>query len=229
MTLRAVIAALEEQGLSCTISTMQRWAKDDFAPRKRKSAIQYTVKENEKVQATAHKAVKEGIEREEAMQATRREQIQGIEAQMEVLAESLKEVEEGELCRMNMRERMITQIVLAKLVRHRAPSIVHDSPEKLAKLFEALNLPPAAPTTIVLPKPDRPDDAKVVNGRVLPEKSETALAIEAFQARMREERLREARQRHAAREKVARNLTRSPYLHGRPIQAEFPIPAPSPP
>jgi hypothetical protein len=78
-----------------------------------------------------------------------------------------------------------------------------EAPDKAAKIVEALKGPWASATIIIPPNDSRADDAKVVDGRVLHEKSATELAIEAFQARMREERLQEARQRHAAREKVA--------------------------
>jgi hypothetical protein len=57
--------------------------------------------------------------------------------------------------------------------------------EKAAKIIEALKGPWASATIIIPPNDSRADDAKVVNGRVLPEKSATQIAIEAFKARNR--------------------------------------------
>jgi hypothetical protein len=110
-----------------------------------------------------------------------------------------------------VRQSLIAQILLARHIAKHAESIVMGAPDKAAKITEALKGPWASATIIIPPNDSRADDAKVVNGRVLPEKSATALAIEEFEARWREEQQREARQRGArnrdgAREKSPTDL-----------------------
>jgi len=112
-----------------------------------------------------------------------------------------------------VRQSLIAQILLARHIARHAESIVTGAPDKAAKIVEALKGPWASATIIIPPNDSRADDAKAVDGRVLPEKSTTALAIEAFKARLQEERLQEARQREArnrdgAREKSPTELAR---------------------
>src|SRR6516162_9429031 len=103
-----------------------------------------------------------------------------------------------------VRQSLIAQILLARHVAKHAESIVTEVPDKAAKIVEALKGPWASATIIIPPNDSRADDAKVVDGRVLPEKSVTQIAIEAFKARLQEERLQEARQREARNRDGAR-------------------------
>ena len=78
---------------------------------------------------------------------------------------------------------MIAQILLARHISRHADSIVMEASDKAAKIIEALKGPWASATIILPPNDSRADDAKVVDGRVMLEKSATALAIEEFQRR----------------------------------------------
>jgi hypothetical protein len=96
-----------------------------------------------------------------------------------------------------VRQSLIAQILLARHVARHAESIATEAPDKAAKIIEALKGPWASATIIIPPNDSRADDAKVVDGRVLHEKSATEIAIEEFQARWRETHVQEARQREA--------------------------------
>jgi hypothetical protein len=82
-----------------------------------------------------------------------------------------------------VRQSLIAQILLARHVAKHAESIVTEVPDKAAKIVEALKGPWASATIIIPPNDSRADDAKVVDGRVLPEKSVTQIGIEAFKNR----------------------------------------------
>jgi hypothetical protein len=82
-----------------------------------------------------------------------------------------------------VRQSLIAQILLARHISRHADSIVMGAPDKAAKIIEALKGPWASATIILPPNDSRADDAKVVDGRVVLEKSATALAIEEFQRR----------------------------------------------
>ena len=110
-----------------------------------------------------------------------------------------------------VRQSLIAQVQLARHIAKHADSIVMGAPDKAAKILEALKGPWASATIIIPPNDSRADDAKVVDGRVLHEKSATEIAIEEFQARWRETHVQEARQREArnrdgAREKSPTDL-----------------------
>lgn len=193
-SLRNVVKALEESGLTITIATLQRWKKVDFAPgeawRRKATEIKATPNAAKKASAVVAKATQEiegkgltrleVIEREEAEMAKEREKLLE-ETNLSKLAETAK------------RECLIASIVLARQITRRAPVLVEVMPDIAAKALNVL-IEATRSTTIVLDDPNEAaaegpangDGAKVVEGRVI-EESATAIAINAFKARRRTE------------------------------------------
>ena len=186
-SIRKVVDALAEQGLKVTVSTLQRWKDADWLTTnadKRARAAQTARKTGEKISAKTEDM--EG-------KLTRLEIIEREEREMKAERERLMHVDmlDSELARLAMRESLVAQIVLARQITRRAAIIAEIAPEIAAKLMDVLKQP-AASTTIIIPPNEvqqgiNGDDAKVVNGRTLPQKSESQLAIEAFRNRRSQE------------------------------------------
>jgi hypothetical protein len=192
-SIRKVVAAMKQNGLSCHPSTLQRWKDADWLTghmqrRSRNEQTKRAKSETKKADKASAK-VSETLAAQEG-KLTRLEIIEAEEAEMKLEREKLlsDSVLDSDLARIAMRESLIAQIVIARQITRRASVLLETQPEIAAKLIDALKAP-AASTTIVIPPADRPepngngDDARVVNGRVLPEKSASQLAIESFKNR----------------------------------------------
>lgn len=198
-SLRGVVKAMKEAGLSITISTLQRWCKAGFAakvkappkpsrrvtPKQRKpAAVAASAKEAAVDVANATKEMEgkaltrlEVIEREEQAMADERVKLLDDKINLSQLAETAK------------RECLIASIVLARQITRRAPVLVEVCPDIAAKALDVL-VEATRTTTIVIPDPpaNEPsgngDGARVVDGTVIA-KSETAIALESFKNRRR--------------------------------------------
>lgn len=186
-TIRSVIAALDEAGLTCNLATLQRWRKAGWV---RKGV---TAADAKKLQDKASKAVAEGVGRHDKDVLTRIEVITQEEAAMKVRAGDLDKItDDSELARQAMRKSLIAQIILSEQIIRRAALIAEVTPDTVPDIIEALRSPFAS-TTIVLPiqmpaQPGQPngDGAKIVDGRIIKEPSTTQVAIESFKQRQRE-------------------------------------------
>ncbi len=178
-TIRSVVDALKAAGLECSVATLQRWKASGWALK--------TKSKN----TGATEAVAEGVARQDNKVLTRQEKFEAFEKSLDTLCgELLAEEMKPELAERAVRERHVAAILLAKAVQNRAAFIVEvHSPEKVAKLLEALQHSGTIKNEIPVAPPDEParngDNARVIDGRVLPAPSATALAIEAFKHRQR--------------------------------------------
>jgi len=176
-TIRDVVKALDGAGLSCSVATLQRW-----------KAAGWVIKGKTPKQ-DGTEAVAEGVKRQDNRVLTRQEKFEAYEGELDKLCnELLKDEMKPELAERAVQERHVASILLAKAVQKRAAFIVEvHSPEKVAKLLEALQRAGTISNEIPIAAADAGDGAKVIEGRVLPGPSSTQLAIEAFQARRRTE------------------------------------------
>jgi hypothetical protein len=214
-SIRKVVDAMAEKGLKASTANLQRWKKADWitsnlqkisqAKRQEQKSKPKTVKPVKRVQSpkqsTAPLNAKKADEASEQVSSateelesklTRLEIIEYEEAEMKAERERLlaDDMSDSELARTAMRESLVAQIVLARQITRRAAIIAEIAPGIAAKLIEKLKAPAASTTIILNPKDEQGqngDDAKVVDGRVLPQKSESQMAIEAFKARRNHE------------------------------------------
>lgn len=183
-SIRTVVAALKEAGLVCSISTLQRWHKAEWALRRDVEANKRTTAEE------ASAKVGENVKKIEEKALSRIEMFEAEEAAMKKLAADLDVIEsDSELSRKAMRKSLIAQIVLSEQIIRRAALLVELAPGKVASIMEALK-GPAASTTIVIPQDNAPqghngDGARVIDGRVI-EDSPVASAITAFKQRQKQ-------------------------------------------
>jgi len=181
-TVRDVVKALEAAGYACSVATLQRWKAGGWALKTKSKNTDAT------------EAVAEGVARQDNKVLTRQEKFEAFEKSLDDLCvDLLKDEVKPELAEKAVQERHVAAILLAKAVQKRAAFIVEvHSPEKVAKLLEALQHSGTIKTEIPVAPPGElarnGDDAKVIDGRVLPAPSATTLAIEAFKNRQRHER-----------------------------------------
>lgn len=176
-SIRTVVEALDAAGLACSVATLQRW-----------KAAGWALKSKSK-NTGATEAVAEGIKRQDNRVLTRQEAFEAYEKALDDLCGQLLADEmKPQLAERAVQERHVASILLAKAVQKRAAFIVEaHSPEKVAKLLEALQRSGTISNEIPIGAPDgNGDGARVIEGRALPAPSASQLAIEAFNARRRQ-------------------------------------------
>lgn len=201
-TLRNVMRAMDDAGLTINLATLQRWKKASFVPkedsrsrgnlnaprapmpRERKPKVKLTAEQSAAASVEVAKATKAA----ESKTLTRLEVIEQEEVAMAAERETLlKEPNLTKLSDTAKRECLIASIALARQITRRAAVLVEICPEIAAKALDVL-MEATRSTTIVLPDaPDQSgqngDGAKVVEGRAI--ESASAVALEQFRARRR--------------------------------------------
>lgn len=176
-SVRVVIKAMAEKNLVCAIATLQRWVKSNWTVNVRMRKT----KDPEKIYEATVKVV---------------EQIAGYQEQTsKLIAELRSEMQkvladhpdDAQLARLAAREKMATQVVLARCIADNAATIVAERPGVAIGLFEILNVPITPMGTVVpLGNGDgNGNDARIIEGRVI-EESPTTTAIRAFKQRERQ-------------------------------------------
>jgi hypothetical protein len=169
-SIRVVIKELEKQNLTCNVATLQRWRQTGFTLKK-----QPKIKDPEAVHAAAQRVMEKIAGKHKAddeLARTMRADQQSILAAYP---------NDAELARLAAREKLATQIVLARCISENAGAIALERPGVAIGLFEVLNTP-IAPVVVAAQPGGNGDDARVVEGTVI-NKSESALAIERFLAK----------------------------------------------
>lgn len=188
-SIRKGVEAIKAQGLTCAISTLGRWIDSGWTTGNMTKRGHDASKDRATRRKDAPSAtISSNIANHEG-KVTRLDVIMAEEAEMKAERERLLlETSDSELARTAMRESLAAQIVLARQITRRAAVLVEVDPETAAKLLHVLKAPSSS-TTIVIPPNEAPpqapngDNARVVDGRVLVEKSPSQLAIEQFRAR----------------------------------------------
>lgn len=168
-SLRGVCAALKASGFFCSLATMQRWHKSEWVLKGKARNIA-------KKSPAAQTAVADGVKKRDDEAAAAEKACQN---RITKLVAELEKLTEGGLAGKTTRKAMIARCVLAEEVIRMAPLIAVSGADKVAKLIEVLG------NQVVAVAPSAPahgngDDAKVINGREIKPKSESAIAIEAF-------------------------------------------------
>lgn len=172
-SIRSVVKAMAENGLICSIANLQRWVKADWVLRSH-------IKKREE---SLHEATVKVVEQIAVHQQRTSEMIAELRGEMQkVLADH---PDDADLSRLAAREKMATQVVLARCIADNAATLVAERPGIAIGLFEVLNVPIAPMGTAVATGAGNGNDAKVIDGRVI-EESPTTLAIRAFKQRERQ-------------------------------------------
>lgn len=182
-SIRTVVKAMAKKDLICAIATLQRWVKADWVvrPHIKKTESLYEATVNVVEQIAAHNVV----EQISAHQDQTSKLIAELRSEMQkVLADH---PDDAQLARLAAREKMATQVVLARCIANNAATIVAERPGVAIGLFEILNVPITPMGTVVpLGNGDgNGNDARIIEGRVI-EESPTTAAIRAFKQRERQ-------------------------------------------
>lgn len=172
-SIRSVVKAMAAKNLICSIANLQRWVKADWVLRSH-------IKKREE---SLHEATVKVVEQIAVHQERTSKLIAELRGEMQKVLND--HPDDADLSRLAAREKMATQVVLARCIADNAATLVAERPGIAIGLFEVLNVPIAPMGTAVSTGAGNGNDAKVIDGRVI-EESPTTLAIRAFKQRERQ-------------------------------------------